>query len=319
MYTPNQSFNNPMMGNPGYNQNGPMGYPQNNMMGMQPGYGQQMQQGYAQPMATSQVGFLQNIPPEAFSGYSILERLPGLFIKQKPQYLEAMTGIEQENVYYVHGSDKQGDKDGFKLLKAKEKSGWCSRNCLPADIRPFKIKVEHELYPKNGQNFLSMDKEFRCACLCFNRPEMEVRHVENNSDERLGKIVQPFFCCNKGLSVHDKSDTHIYTVVASCCQLGFFCNAPCESCQTINFEIKNAGGETVGSLQKQSPGCAKQLLTDADNFSLIFPQNATVQEKSLLLSSVILMDFAYFESKQGPNQNNRNGMMGNGSTMIEMR
>jgi hypothetical protein len=44
--------------------------------------------------------------------------------------LEVLSGIETENKYNVYSSDDQGNKRGEPILKAKEKSDWCARNCL---------------------------------------------------------------------------------------------------------------------------------------------------------------------------------------------
>lgn len=41
----------------------------------------------------------------------------------------------------------------------------------------------------------------------------------------------------------------------------------------------------------------KSALTDADNFSMIFPSDATAEHRALLMGSLILLDFTYFEEK----------------------
>jgi hypothetical protein len=37
---------------------------------------------------------------------------------------------------------------------------------------------------------------------------------------------------------------------------------------------------------------------DADEFSLVFPPQATKEDRALLMASVIMLDFRYFENKQ---------------------
>jgi len=55
----------------------------------------------------------------------------GLFIKQKFELLEAITGCETENKYEVFAADKDGDKKKKLILfKCKEKSGCCERQFL---------------------------------------------------------------------------------------------------------------------------------------------------------------------------------------------
>jgi len=43
----------------------------------------------------------------------------------------------------------------------------------------------------------------------------------------------------------------------------------------------------------------KSAITDADNFSMIFPSDASAENRALLMASLILMDFTYFEEKAG--------------------
>ena len=74
-----------------------------------------------------------------------LKNIHGVFIKQKPLYLEAMTGCEMNNTYNVFACDKDGEKKKkLRLFKCKEKSGWCQKQCLNPDARPFTMNVEHE-------------------------------------------------------------------------------------------------------------------------------------------------------------------------------
>lgn len=44
-------------------------------------------------------------------------------------------------------------------------------------------------------------------------------------------------------------------------------------------------------MKKKANGCFKAALTDADNYSLIFPKGATPEEKALMMASVILIDY----------------------------
>lgn len=68
----------------------------------------------------------------------------GVYIKQKFELLEAITGCETENKYVVYAADKEGEKiKKAPIFKAKEKSGILSRLCLKGDCRPFNVKVEH--------------------------------------------------------------------------------------------------------------------------------------------------------------------------------
>ena len=73
----------------------------------------------------------------------------------------------------------------------------------------------------------------------------------------------------------------------------------------MRFDILNTTTNSVGFIKKIFSGFVKEAFTDADSFVLSFPPDATVQQKMLLLGSVFLLDFMYFESNQS-NDNQHN-------------
>lgn len=317
---------------PGYPQQGypQQGYPQQGYPAIQQNY-PGMQQAYP-PMANGQIvgqagppgydaqpGAKYVVPPVSHGqvhvdvpaqkgGYQKLQELEGVFIKQKLEVLEVVTGCETENKYYVYALGKGGDKKGRKLYKCKEKSSWCARQCMSGDCRPFKMEIQ---YASRGEDddyvpFLRLERACKCTCLCFDRPEVMVYLVEDGKKEYLGKIKDPWNWCDIEFNIYDKNDNEKYKIEGNCCQLGFWCQWPCESCQTIDFEVKSPSGENVSSLQKKSKGCCTEMISDADNFALNFPKNATLVDKALLISAVLFVDFRHFEEKPGENKNHIN-------------
>lgn len=287
------------MGQPNYQQ--PMGQPGF----QQPGYPQQgfQQPGYPQPQF---VQIIQQAPPKGKKGYERLEARDGVFIKQKMDLAEVVTGCEVGNTYFVFPLSKDGDKKGHKLFKCKEKSGFCAKQCMSAECRPFQLKVnlEDESEELDNEPFLLLDRPCRCTCYCLNRPELTVTYVEDGKSEYVGKIVDPFNCCNIILNVFDKEGNVKYVIDGSCCQIGMHCKGPFDCCETIDFDIKTPSGDVVAGLQKRSPGCARAMISNADNFSLHFPNNATKEDKALLMAAVLFLDFRYFEQKHQPQNGN---------------
>ena len=53
----------------------------------------------------------------------------------------------------------------------------------------------------------------------------------------------------------------------------------------------------AGKISKKWTGLGKEMFTDADNFNIIFPPDATVDKKSILLGALFLIDMLYFEQK----------------------
>lgn len=322
-----QTYNN----QPNYNMNNPsqpyQQQPYSNQPYNQPAYGQPYPQqpgGYANQYA---IGQPVQLPPQPqqmvptigqiFIPKSGFEKLmvPGIFVKQKFELLEVLTGCETENKYTVYACDVAGNKEGIPLFKCKERSGCCNRNCLPGDCRRFKMEVTHDSggrLPFDGLPFLTMERPFECTCLCLNRPFIEVNFTENGQNHYVGKVVHEFNCCEMYFSLFDKTNTVVYEIRGSIWQTGVFNRSQknnncafCKSCQQAFLFIHDLrqAGKKVGIIEKRGRGFS-ELISDADNFSLLFPIKATAEERVLLLACCLLLDFRYFETMGGGNNNN---------------
>jgi len=260
---------------------------------------------YAQhPYPGTHPGQVLVAPQIKKKGWERIQDRDGIFVKQKVDLLEAMTGCEQGNTYYVYPLGKDGDKKGRKFYKAKEKSSCFAKQCMSGDCRPFKLnlKLDDDDEALDGEPFLLLDRPCKCTCLCFNRPELTVTCVQDGANSYLGKVKDIWTCCNVILEIYDKSNNLRYKIDGSCLQVGMHCKGPMDCCETIDFDIKTPSGEVVSTLQKRSPGCINAMVSDADNFAVHFPNNATKEDKALILSAVLLLDYRYFEEKGGFSQ-----------------
>jgi len=230
-----------------------------------------------------------------------MERLnkEGVFIKQKIDVAEMASGCERENSYSIFNMDKGAQKTGVELLRAREKSSWCARQCLGGGCRPFYLNIQLRDNDPNVHNqpFLEIERPCTCTCLCFARPVVNIHHVENGKRTYIGKLVQPFKCnCDLNLEVYDSVNQLQYKITAACCQYGVYCRQyPCQTCQTVDFNVKTVGGLTVTSIQKKTAGCCASMLTNADNWAVPFPNNATVETKALLTCAALFLDYLFFE------------------------
>jgi hypothetical protein len=278
-----------------------------------PQYNQQYPQQYPQqfpgqnPMFVSpnnmQMPFLQPVFPSfqpRMSGFDKLMAVPGVFIKQKFMMLEALTGCEQRHRHFVYGLDSDGKhKKGGKIFKCKENSGCMMRQCCSPHCRAFDMDVNHKDYldPSfDGSSFLKFKRDFQCTCLCINRPVLTVTWNEGGQDQVIGKVVNPFQCCDLKVNIFDAADTLKYTIIGSCCQCGVICEGPCF--QGAEFAIQAAGGETVGTLKRVRAGFLQNVVETLANFTVTFPQNANGSDRALLVASAIMMDYAYFDKKK---------------------
>lgn len=307
-------MHNPAMGNPGMQPMGPgmgMAGPGMGMGG--PGMGMA---GPGMGMAGPGMGMGMGGPgigpggqlvwdPAHFSVEQIWSFINGgIYIKQKFDILEAMTGCETANKYYVHELNNSGEAKKKKIFKCKEKSGWCARNCMAPDCKPFNMEVKKCAKDEDfdtDETVILMERECQCTCYCFNRPEMKIYLTQGGQKNYLGKVVDNYDFCNYSYSVYDTNDKIVFFIKASCCQCGFHCKCPCEACEKIQFDLWRGDKEKEEApiMKIGKKGCLKNLISDADNFSVPFPLNATWQEKTLLLGAVLMIDFMQFEEKGG--------------------
>lgn len=79
---------------------------------------------------------------QALSGFDKLLNLNGIFVKQKIEPFEIISGCQTENKYLIFPlTDSFKPQKSTLLFKAKEKSATCQRICLPSDCREFQMKV----------------------------------------------------------------------------------------------------------------------------------------------------------------------------------
>ncbi|EAR88887.1 scramblase (macronuclear) [Tetrahymena thermophila SB210] len=242
-----------------------------------------------------------------------LQECQGIYIKQKLEKLQVLTGWQHENTYKVYQADINGVKFGNNpLFLCKEKSSLFQRMFLKGDMREFNMNVtcEDTIAP-SGQivstPFLALERPFQCTFFNYNRPKLTINHLENGTEVLYGYIRNPFKCCQLGCEVYDENEQLIFLIQGECCQLGYICRSlPCNVCQEYEFTVQNAQGEIVSRLLKKSAGFIKAAISDCDDFSIGFPQNSTPKEKVLLMSAAIFLDYMYFENKQSSNDNNKN-------------
>ena len=311
---PPQGYQPPSQG--GYNYpppSSPGGYPQPSAPG---GYNasQYPTQGYVnQPMP--QPGA---VPPPRFGGIQYvyvadpmaeLAMSTGVLIRQEAQFFEQITGCESPNRYYVFSQCPQG---GMKLLfKCKEYSECCMRNCCPAESREFNMAIKHIATSANldenfSAPFVNVKKPFKCTCCCLERPEMLVTYGGNN--QPLGRIKQPFSCCDPIFTTYDSTGNIRNAIHGDCCQCGLICkNNFCGKLSEVNFNIyegSNIGTNPVGSIVKRV-ATAAELVTSADSYQVNFPPKATPSDKMLLIVAGLMIDYQFFEESASSKDNNR--------------
>ena len=225
-----------------------------------------------------------------------LRHVPGLWIFQVFRVMEVF-GWEAANQYDIFAKTGPGKTDiGPQLMKVLEKCGCFERQCWgPGRETTFNLYPYDPSKPKgpyDGAPLAMFHKDFHCqGCLCdCLRPKMQVMSGDGTP---AGRVHDPFACCVADNRVYDATGAQRYHVTGTICQQGAVC--PC--CDDFSFEINDMQGNHVGSMGKAWRGC-DELLTQTNKFWVDFPTNATPQEKALLIGSVFLIDFEYFEVKK---------------------
>lgn len=101
----------------------------------------------------------------------MISAIPGISCKQQANYAETISGCDLENKYYFYEKriDKNKTATNIPIFKAKEKSNFCSRQCLGNDTRSLEVKVYNETSPQQIPCLL-LRKECNFHCFCIDWP-----------------------------------------------------------------------------------------------------------------------------------------------------
>ena len=216
-------------------------------------------------MPSKNKGFSKRRPSSNYHNNSSTINEDFLIVEQQMEWLETFTSFETQNRYAIL------NRHGQELFFAEEKSSFLSRLFLTYQ-RPLNM----EIYNNYGDFIMAMEKPFR-----FFIPEM----IIYDSDKReIGSIKKKFWALRRTFLVYDVNGNEIFKIIG-----------PIFHPWTFNI-IKN--GQELGRISKKWSGMGKEMFTDADTFTIQFPQNATDEEKKIFLGATFLIDYIYFENKK---------------------
>ena len=225
-----------------------------------------------------------------------LASCPSILIRQEPEFFEAFTGCETPNVYHVFGNSPLGYRYLFKCL---EQSECCERMFCPSKQREFNMDIIHcttleQLGMGYNTPFANFHKPFMCTMGCCCRPEFNI--TLNGTNQPVGKIKHICTVCDPTFDVYNATTGLKYVVAADCCQCALWCPGFWAKTSRGVFEILDAGTkQRCGTITKEQANMA-ELVTDADSYTVIFPNNADANDKFLLMGLAILIDYSFFET-----------------------
>ncbi len=196
-------------------------------------------------------------------------------------------------------------EDGTKkfLLSCREKSNSTNKFFCAKPRREIHMYVNHfksfsETTTKSDKsNFLYLWKPYKCPFFNYNRPLLEI-YLKG---KKYGKIVEPHtFCCDPVFEIYNSKDELKYKFYNNCCQTGFiFSNLRCGQCCDVDIPIyigmeKEFSNNNIGIIKKFNDDNYNGITTNTSSYKIKFPDDATSEDKILLLMGVILMDYRYY-------------------------
>ncbi len=225
-----------------------------------------------------------------------LENCTAIIIKQMPEYFELITGFERNISYNIFGLTSQGYKYLFKCI---ENTGCVNRWLCPLSLRQLKMNFLHIFsnpnQPENSKIIANSIKPYKCPCFKFCRPEIILKLNENN--EIIGKVKQPFSSCEQIYEIYDEKEQIKYLVKGKCCQCGLLCaNSVFGQMGEAYLNIIDPeSSEQIGMINKKSAVTNNPDFNENENFKITFPEKANVNDKFLLISLGLMIDYEYFE------------------------
>lgn len=213
-------------------------------------------------------------------------------MKQRVDKLEALSQgcFEQQNTYAFFNAN------GEAMYLVQEDSNCCMRMCCKpshgAELKFFRTTDGK----RKGEQVYVADKPCKCPCFCaiLDICQDEVAMYKGAGKEQLlGKVTTP--CCGGWFSpkfnVEDKAGNQTGTITGPTCCIGSFCDTSFvySGKSGVDSHIKKEGVDSLAS-------AAKELATDADNFTCEFSDPAmTADTKATLLAAMLLLDYQFFE------------------------
>lgn len=259
--------------------------------------------------------------------------IAGLYVRQKLEPLELLTGLETKNKYNIvqipagQVLPAKPDSDTMApfremanhnaLLKAREQSECMERMCCPL-FRGF----EMQFTDASGTNFFSVKRPFKCDP-CYAPPICSCTTQELSIHDKSGALVAKAeekggcctSCCTRTFSLTDGSGNEMYTLEASeCCTStgGNNCCAP--TCFNSAYEVvllENGTPVSGGSQWFVWPGCnCAGLAADLTNMMIKFPEDAPPEKRAAILAGMMLIEYAVQEKKRQDKKDNGGGAGG---------
>lgn len=258
---------------------------------------------------------LNKYKEQTLLGHTMIEDPMALFYGAKRVYIDQFYKLSDLFVicpiyynyrislcYEKNFSEGKGKNTAYHLFNTKEISPSCSHNCCPNQARQIDINIFNFILnskDKRVQKFIKLTKKYRCAisclCACCSRPTFVVETLI----EMLGQIIETRTATDPVIHVLDINEDIIYIIKATFCQCGFCCRDECcgsQKCSSCEFTIYDEEGKEEKGKIKKGHRNGNKVLPDYDQIEVTFPEDASCQNKVLLMCAALVIEYLYFQN-----------------------
>jgi hypothetical protein len=212
-------------------------------------------------------------------------------------WCQEMLGCEAKTEFRYFIGDQQ-------IAHSLDDASCCCRFFCPL-ISPF-VTVVKEV--NTEAELLTVKRPCACApgackCCCYQTASFSSGGVP------LGSIKENCYYCVPQYKIRDDQGKDVYTVHPPTCCGGCCVNCcaegnPCtrKGCCKASFRMyapgqSNTNGDApyVGQILKKPKSAMVEIFTDADAFEVAFPNDASVEQKALLVGTAIFLNANHFE------------------------
>jgi len=197
----------------------------------------------------------------------------------------------------------------IEIARSKEEFTFPCRCCF-APCHAFDMTIKDTNKDTGPEEFLEVNRPFRCCvgtCKCCCNQEATIF----SGDDHLGDIRESFWCCVPTFKVYDNEKQEIYMIRPPTCWNGMCidCTGPegdkhlcCpHGCCMIPCDIYPSSDEDtdrIGRMAKIPKKTLRETYNETNYYKIQFPNDATTNQKGLLLGSSILINALYFENSE---------------------
>jgi hypothetical protein len=217
--------------------------------------------------------------------------------------MQELLGCEAQTEFkYFIGSDQ--------VAHSLEDADFCCRLCC-SPSHPFQMVVK-EL--NTDAELVTVDRPFRCGsagckCCCYQEATF------SSGGNELGTIKETCWYCVPSFKIADHAGNPLYLLHQPTCCGGICVNIcaegnPCgKGCCKVSFRIyphdqaeTNGDAPYVGMILKKPKSAAVEIFTDSDAFLVNFPEDASADQKGILIGTSIIINAVFFEGEDDPVQ-----------------